>query len=714
MSKYAKVSTVYQMEVTECGAASLAMIFAYYGKYIPLEQMRIETGVSRDGCNAANLMRAAKKHQFEVHGYRKEVDAVLELEMPCIIHWNFDHFVVLEGRRGKYIYINDPSVGRRKLKYKEFDECFTGIVLTFKPLADFQKQKARDTLLTIVQKRLKGQKRTITLLFAIGLLLVFPKLLLPLLMKVFIDEILILNNFDLFTGFILLVISLLGIQFLLTLYKSKILVKLQKKISLLSNYNLLNKMFTLPISFFDQRYAGDTSERVTVNESVSDILSDDLAEVILNIFVLVFYLIVFWFLHPLLTFVVVVSALLNFFVMNHAYQKMRESTFKLQQGTGNMMGVVNAGVRITSTIKASGAQQDYTSRILGYYAKNISTEQKMNRNQEFARSIPVAIKMLSEVIIFILGGIFIIKGEMTIGMLIAFMALFSSFMEPVMSLAGCLKNIQVMNANMNRIEDIMRYPCDEKFNTSNDLKKLNKKLEGKLTCQNVSFGYSKLKPPIISDLSFELLPGSSIAIVGASGSGKTTISKLISGLYQPWDGSVLFDDMPAQEISNEILNASIATVSQQINLFSGTIKENITMWNDKISEKDMIQAAKDACIHHIITQKKGAYEYRLSEGAYNLSGGQRQRLEIARALASNPTILVMDEATSALDAMLEKEIIDNIKRRGCTCLVVAHRLSAIRDCDKIIVLNKGQIVEMGSHEELVQKNGEYMKFVQNL
>lgn len=714
MGNYAKTPTIYQMEATECGAASLSMVFAYFGKYFPLEKMRIETGVSRDGCNAGNIMRAAKKYGFECHGYRKEPEDLKKLTPPCIIHWNFNHFVVFEGFKGKYAYINDPAMGRRKLTMEELDDSFTGIVLTFKPTPSFQKEKKPKTLAQFVKSRLQGQYGVLGKLLFTGLLLVFPGLLLPVLSQVFMDDVLVAGNTDWFGKLILFMAAAILLQVVLTLYRDAVLVRLQKKMVLLSARSFLSCLFRLPLSFFDQRYVGDLVGRVSNNARVSDFLAGDLAETVLNIFVAVFYLILLLVYSPLLTAIALGSVIINIIVMKVTSGQISSTSVKLQQDSGKLAGAVCAGLSITSTLKASGAETEYTGRILGYHAKTIELEQNLSRLQTILNAIPDAVKMLADVLLLLVGGSLVINGKMTIGMLVAFTGLFGSFSEPIDKLVGFAKNIQTTKADINRVEDILKYTADEKFDATISKRPMSTKLEGSVEMQNIAFGYSRLKPPIVSDFNVKIPCGSSVAFVGASGCGKSTVSKVVSGLYTPWEGELLFDGVPAKEIPNEVISASVSTVSQNITLFSGTVRDNLTMWNSNISESDMIAAAKDACIHDVISQKPGGYDYHLSEGASNLSGGQRQRLEIARALATNPTILVMDEATSALDPVIEKQIVDNIKRRGCTCVIVAHRLSAIRDCDEILVLEKGKIAQRGTHEELAAVDGHYRNFIQNL
>lgn len=711
---YAKTPTIYQMEATECGAASLSMIFAYYGKHMPLEKMRIETGVSRDGCNAKNIMRAGKKYGFEVKGFRKSLDNLLKLKPPCIIHWNFNHFVVYEGQKGKNYYINDPAMGRRKLTYEELDDAFTGIVLTFEKKKEFRKSKKERTLFSFIKTRLKGQYSSIMALIGIGLLLVFPGMVIPVFSQVFIDDILLGGNTDWMTAFLAIMAFTMLFQAVLTLYRSLLLLKLQNKMSMISAHKFLYHMFRLPMNFFDQRYAGDLAERVENNNNVSNFLAGDLAETMLNIFVACFYLILMLSYSPLLTLIGIAGIAINMTLVKASSKVIANSTMKMQQDQGKLVGAVFAGLNITSTLKAAGAENEYISRILGYYAKTIRMEQKLGSVQQYLNAIPEVFNGIADILVLMMGGILVIQGNMTAGMLIAYTSLLGSFVAPVNKLVEFIQKIQTLKADMNRVEDIMRYEEDEKFRTKGKQITMTEKLSGDVELEGIFFGYSILEKPLVEDFHFHLPSGSSIAFVGASGCGKSTVSKIVSGLYIPWSGEIYMDNMPVRDIPKEILSSSVSTVSQNITLFSGTIRDNLTMWNKSILEEDMIQAAKDACIHDIITKKPGAYEYVLTEGGDNMSGGQRQRLEIARALVTNPTVLIMDEATSALDPLVEKQIMDNIKRRGCTCVIVAHRLSAIRDCDEIIVMEHGKIVQRGSHEQLMSQPGHYQKLVQTI
>lgn len=712
-NSYAKTPTIYQMEATECGAASLGMILGYFGRNMPLEKLRIETGVSRDGCNMKNIMRAGKKYGLEVHGYRKDLEGLFELPVPCIIHWNFNHFVVWEGRKGKDCYINDPAMGRRKLTIEDIDDCFTGVALTFSLTDAFEKSRESETLGSFVKQRLKGQMGEVNALICLGLFLMIPGVVIPVFSKVFIDDILLGGNNDWIIALLSIMSGTVIFKSLLTYYRGHLMHKLQNKLSMISGYNLLAHMLRLPVGFFDQRFAGDLSNRIQNNDNVTEFLTTDLADVVLNCMIAPLYLIILFFYSPLLTGILIAITAVNLLFMKKSSEYLSNVSMKSQQDQSKLIGVLFSGLKITSTLKASGTENEFISRLQGNYAKSINTEQNMGMNQEILNAIPEVTQNILNVLMLIIGGVIVIRGGMTAGMLIAYTSLQASFTEPVNAVAGFMQKIQTTKADMARVNDIMKYEVDGRYNVSK-YKKLNEKLTGNVDLEKISFGYDILKPPIIEDFSFHLEPGQSIAFVGASGSGKSTVSKICSGLYQPWDGEVRFDGYPVFDVPPAVLSTSISTVSQKITLFSGTIQENLTLWDRFISKEDIIKAAKDACIHDFITTKPGAYSYELTEGGGNLSGGQRQRLEIARALVSNPSILIMDEATSALDPIVEKEILDNIKRRGCSCIIVAHRLSAIRDCDEIIVMEYGKIVQRGSHDELAAVPGHYQRLIHNI
>lgn len=711
MGNYVKTPTVYQMEVTECGAASFAMIMGYFGRYIPLEQARIEVDVTRDGCNAANIMRAAKRFGLNCRGFRKEPEALRDIETPCIIHWNFNHFVVFEGFKGEYAYINDPAVGRRKLTAEELDECFTGVVLTFSKTEEFVPEKKKLSAPVFLKTRLKDYLGVVIKLMYIGFLLVFPGMILPVLSQVFLDDVLLGGYSDWLTKILVFMGCCVILKVGLSWYRDLILQKLSGHMNLEFGNQFLIHMLRLPISFFDQRSAGDLVSRMDNNSEINSFLADDLAETVLNIFIALFYAVVLLLYSPLLTLIGVVNVAICIGVIWFSNKSMSSVTLRIQMSSGKLYSSMCSGYGITDTIKATSVENEYITRVLGNQAKQVNDVQRLNRFQKIVNAIPSATTDISNVLILMVGGILIINGKLTIGMLVAFTSLFESFCDPVKKLVNFIQKIQTLKADICRVDDVEKYEEDSRYSNGSVSDKYV--FNGKVELRNITFGYSKVKSPLVEGLSFKLEPGESIAFVGPSGCGKSTVSKIVSGLYHPWSGEVLLDDTPIDQISKTVFNSAVATVSQTISLFSGTIRDNLTMWRTDILEELLDEATKDACIYDDI-MAMGGYDALLTEGAQNLSGGQRQRLEIARALVTNPAVLVMDEATSALDAKTEEQVLEKIRKRGCTCIIVAHRLSAIRDCRQILVMQHGVVVESGSHDSLIKKDGYYKKLVSNM
>lgn len=710
MSKYVKTPTILQMEATECGAASLAMVLAYFGCNIPLEQLRIDTGVSRNGVNGKNIYYAAQRYGLEVHGYSKNTEGLLKLDTPCIIHWNFNHFVVFEGVKGKHFIINDPAQGRRKITKSEFSMSFTGVCMTFAKGPDFKAVEKQRSGREMAIKRLSNEKSSIAAMLLTGMLLIVPGILIPSFSKVFIDKVLIAKMDDWMLTLLIAMFLTLLFDVLFRILRSNMMIKLQTKLSLISSYNFLGRVFKLPVAFFEQRYAGDISERIKNNNEVNIFLTGDLGQAIMDVAIAVFYLIMMFMYSSALTLIGIVFIAITVAYTFFASKATETASKKTQQNMGKLVGALYAGFSIRDTLKASGAESGYVSRIMGLDANVFDAQQPLMRTTRILQAVPQAIMHIAEVVILMMGGISVIRGYMTPGTLVAFTQLLTSIAAPVMAVCALFSRIQTLKADMARVEDVEKYPLPER---DTEIVDINKKLDGNVEIKNISFGYSVLEAPVITDFSLSIPSGSSVALVGSSGCGKSTVAKIVSGLNDPWAGEVLIDDIPMHSIPRNIFNQSVSTVSQDINLFTGSIKENLTLWSHNVMEKSIISAAKDACIHDFITSLPGAYDFRISESGKNISGGQRQRLEIARALVTEPSLLIMDEATSALDPLVEKKVMDNIRRRGCSLLVVAHRLSTIRDCDEIIVIHDGKIAERGTHEQLIDLNGIYKGLIEN-
>lgn len=710
----AKVPTILQMEALECGAASLAMILAYYKKFIPLEKLRIDCGVTRDGVKASNLLKTARRYGFEAKGYRKEPQELKKMPVPMIIHWNFNHFVVLEGFKNNKVYLNDPGSGPKVITEAEFDLSFTGVALTFKPTADFLPGGVKDNMIRSLKAWLKGSKTALIYLVLVGLLMVIPGLVIPTFSKIFIDDILLAGKEDWLKPLLWGMGATAVLQAALTWLQQHYLLKMETKIALSNAGKFFWHILRLPVMFFQQRSAGDISSRMQNNDKVAAFLSRELATTVLSFLTLVFYFSVMLQYSVILTLLSVFMAVVNILFTLYSAKKIETLNSKMLQDIGKVMGCAVGGLYIIETLKATGSESGVFARWAGYHAKQINAQQNLGRTSQTLFYLPDFLSGLTNAAVLCVGGIVIMNGKLTVGSLIAFQSLLTNFMTPVKGITQMGIKIKEVQGDMNRLGDVFKYAVDE--NVDREVKAEQEedtyqKLEGYVEIKNLTFGYNPWEPPLIENFDLRLTPGSRVALVGGSGSGKSTIAKLIAGIYRPWSGEILFDGVNRNELPRNVITNSLAVVDQDISMYDGTIKDNLTMWDATIPELDLIRAAKDACIHDDISKREGGYEHKVSEGGANFSGGQRQRLEIARALTINPSILVLDEATSALDVRTEKDVDDNIRRRGCTCIIVAHRLSTIRDCDEIIVLERGKIVQRGSHEEMKASGGAYAQLI---
>nr|WP_072910677.1 NHLP family bacteriocin export ABC transporter peptidase/permease/ATPase subunit [Desulforamulus aeronauticus] len=712
--KVKRVPAVLQMEAVECGAASLAMIFAYYKKYLPLEQMRVDCGVTRDGVKASNILKAARRYGFEAKGFRKEPQDLRTMPLPAIIHWNFNHFVVLEGFVKDQVYINDPGSGPKIISEEEFDLAFTGVILTFVPGAAFQPGGEKNSFIVSLRKWLSGSRSAILYLVIIGLLMVIPGLLVPAFSKIFIDDILLEGKGDWLKPLLWAMGVAAVVQGVLIALQQYYLLKMETKTAVSNAAKFFWHIFRLPVEFFQQRSAGDVANRMQSNDEVAGFLSRELAETAIGLLTIVFYFLVMLQFSVPLALISLLLAAVNIGYLLYSSNKIETLNAKLLQDRGKVMGFSISGLYIIETLKASASESDFFAKWSGYHAKEINSQQSLGKTTQILLQLPEFLSEFANVIILFVGGLTIISGHLTIGSLIAFQGLLASFMQPVNGLTQMGMRLKEVQGDINRLEDVFKYNLDENVIREAETEKEDdayQRLAGFIEIKDLSFGYNPWDPPLIEHFSLSLNPGSRVALVGGSGSGKSTIAKLIAGIYRPWSGAILFDGKQRESLPRSVIVNSLAVVDQDITMFDGTIRENLTMWDSTISEFSLLRATKDACIHDDITLRDKGYDHKVSEGGANFSGGQRQRLEIARALAGNPAILILDEATSALDVHTEKLVDENIRRRGCTCVIVAHRLSTIRDCDEIIVLDRGKIAERGTHDELKNAGGLYAQLI---
>jgi NHLM bacteriocin system ABC transporter peptidase/ATP-binding protein len=712
--KRVKTPTLLQMEAVECGAASLAIILAYYGRIVPLEQLRVDCGISRDGSKASNVLKAARTYGLIAKGYRYETEDLMDVTLPVIVFWNFNHFLVVEGFKKNCVYLNDPAVGPRTVSLQDFNESYTGVVLAFEPGPDFQKGGSKKSLYKGLIERLKGSGTGLLYAVLTGLALVLPAMVIPIFTKMFIDNILV-NKMNYFIGPLIIGMIMTGIiRAILTWLQQYYLLRMETKLSLSTSSKFFWHILRVPVEFFTQRYAGDISSRVAINDKFAQLLSQQLATNILNFVMILFYLVLLFKYNVLLTVIGIIIASLNILFLQLISRKRKDGNIKLLQERGKLIGTSISGLTMIETLKSSGTESDFYTRWSGYLTKVTNTEQQLNVYTQFLSVIPTFLGALNTLAIIGIGSMSVIEGHMTVGTLVAYQSLMGFFMDPVNKLVNLGSTLQEVDGDMTRIDDVLRYKTDPGISEKVELdtgEDRARKLYGRVELKNITFGYSPLELPLIENFSLTMNPGSRVALVGTSGSGKSTISKLVTGLYQPWTGEILFDGKPVKEIPRKVITNSISMVDQTIMLYEGTIKENISMWDTMMNETNIVEAAKDSSIHDDITAREAGYDSIVEEGGRNFSGGQAQRLEIARALASNPTVMVLDEATSALDPVTEEHIDKSLRRRGCTCIIIAHRLSTIRDCDEIIVMEKGKVVERGTHDQLKDIEGPYNKLI---
>ncbi len=709
----ANVPVVMQLEVLECGAAALTMIMNYYQKWIPLEQARVDCGVSRDGASAKNIIMAARSYGMMVKAWRVDPEDLMEEgPFPCIIHWGFNHFVVLCGfRRGRAV-INDPARGRVNVSMEEFDREFTGIMLSFEPGEDFQPSGKKKSVLSYSKERLTGTSTAVVFVILTTTISSLLSMISPIFGRVFLDRLLSGQNPGWLRPFIIAMSAFAVINILVLWISTVYSLRIQGKLEAVGNSMYLWKVLRLPMQFFGQRLSSDIADRQATNAEIAGTLVNTFAPLVINTMMMVFYLAVMIRYSPILTLVGVLAIFINMGISAWITARRVNLTRVQMRDRAKLSSATASSIRMIETIKASGAERGVFGRWAGFQASVNTQNYHYTRLSTFFSSIPYLVTQLSNLAVLGGGVYLVLHGSFTVGMVMAFQGFLSSFMRPANELISAGQSMQEMITQMERVDDVMSYPDDPNMKPREKHEEYEK-LTGNIELKDVEFGYSPLGDPLITDFNLTVKPGQKIALVGRSGCGKSTLAKLISGLYQPWSGSITFDGKPISEIDRNVFIGSVAVIDQNVTLFEDTVSNNIKMWDTSIEDFEMIMAALDADIHEEIVLRPGGYQHKMSENGRDYSGGQRQRIEIARALAKDPTICILDEATSGLDAKTEYEVVKSIRERGITCIIIAHRLSTIRDCDEIIVLENGHVVECGTHDELLAKGGAYTDLVTN-
>jgi NHLM bacteriocin system ABC transporter peptidase/ATP-binding protein len=709
-----KVPQIMQMEALECGAACLDMICAYWGKWVPLEKCRTDCGVSRDGSSALNVVKAARSYGLDARGYRYEPEELRERGLfPCICHVGFNHFIVVRGFRGDKVFVNDPARGETKLSLEEFDKTFTGVALQFFPTEDFVQDGERASVKEFALARLKGASAAMVFVALTSAIAAALNAVSPIMSQIFLDSLLTTKHPDWFAPFMVMLVAFGVVQVTISALNAIYLLRVEGKMSATSNSSFLWKLLHMPMEFFSQRMAGDIMQRMSTNATIAQTIVSQLAPLLVNAVMLVVYLWLMVTYSPLLATVGILSVLVQLVCARLISKRRVNATRVSMRDSANLSSTTMNGISMIDTLKAQGVEPGFFRRWAGFQASVNSQSVKMERETRVLGMMPSIVSTVCNAAVLGLGVWLILAGEFTSGALLSMQSLISQFSAPAQSFIGVMQSFQELRTDMERIKDVMDYPEDPlaRAEEADAPTEGMEKLKGEVELKNVTFGYSRLGKPVVKDFSIHVRPGGCIALVGASGCGKSTIAKIVSGLYMPWEGEVLVDGKPLAEVPRAIRTSSIAVIDQDIVLFHDTISNNIRLWDSSIEDYEVILAARDAGIHDVIMSRPDGYDHVLSEGGKDLSGGQRQRVEIARALAMDPTILVMDEATSALDAQTEAEVMSAVRKRGITLIVIAHRLSTVRDADEIVVFENGGVAERGTHEELYAAGGAYTRLV---
>ncbi|WP_141521547.1 NHLP family bacteriocin export ABC transporter peptidase/permease/ATPase subunit [Novosphingobium sp. PC22D] len=706
-----RTPVVLQMEAAECAAASLAMILGYWGLHLPLDELRQLCGVSRDGAKASSILRAARTLGLEAKGFKAEMAHLVDFDRPVIAFVNFNHFLVVEGADARHVWVNDPANGRARLAMEEFEQSFTGVVLTFAPGPQFVSGDRRPALADSLRSRFDGLRGPLGFAVLVSLALAVPGIVLPVFSRIFVDYVLVRSLDDWLAALLIGMGLTAAVQFVLALLQARALISVRLAMALATGGRLMDHMMRLPISFFSQRFTGEIADRVDLNERLSGLLTGKLAMALVSMITALFFFVAMLFYHWPIALGVLVLAVLNIVVLALSSRVISERYRKLSLDHGKLMGARVAGIKDMETFKASGAEDMLFARWLGLAVNAFNHKQAIARISAWLDPMPLLVGALAVALVLVGGGGAVIAGELTLGELVALQSLAASFSAPVAALAGFGAELQQIRSYTSRLDDVLAQEPAQLFRTSSRETALALQ-RGRLTLCDVTFGYAPLDPPLIQDFSLELSPGRRIALVGASGSGKSTVGRIIAGLEAPISGTVRIDGTPLDEWPRDMLSQRLAYVPQSIMLFEASFQDNLSLFDPDLPLQDIARACRDAQIHDVIAGRPGNYDAPIAEGGANLSGGERQRLEIARALATDPAILVLDEATSALDPLTEVRVLEAIRRRGMSCIIIAHRLSAIRDADEILVLDKGRIVERGRHEDLVAASSRYRELLE--
>lgn len=720
----AKVPSILQIEAVECGAASLGMVLASMGKWVPLSSLRAACRVSRDGASATGIMEAAQSFGLEPHGRMASLEELEGNPVPAVVWWKHRHFVVLEGAKNGHFHVNDPALGPMKYSQEYFAQNFSGAVISFTPTEEFEKGGKPYRTVPSLLKRLTGAQRGVWFAVVAGLLAMFPGLLLAPISSTFIDDVLNVDQRTFLPFLLAALVFVIVTRMALISLEYKALARVQARVAFGNNAEFLMRLFRLPLLFFASRNIGDLVQRMGYSSAVAQLLAGSLAASFISLIAVVAYIVLMVFYSWILALIVVALTTINIVALRAVVKRRTVGQGLLMSESGHLQSITIGTIQSIETVKASGIERDVFAQWTGQQTKVVNAEASFVTPTAIISAVPTVVTMLTTTSILVVGGILVVTGDLSLGALLAFQALVAGIVAPVNMLVATASQIQTIQVDLQRLDDVFDHDIDARFHVEDrpaspgptSIDEVTSAsmvpLSGEVTLTDVEFGFTQGDPPLISGLSLTLTPGHRVALVGPSGAGKSTIGNIIAGLYMPWSGTVTYDGRTITQIDPNVMSLGLAKVDQTIMLFAGTVRQNITLWDESVPEELVIQALADAQVLDRVLQRPNGLDTEVIEGGLNFSTGETQRLEIARALVRNPAVLIMDEATSNLDTTTEKAMDDAVRARGCSTVVIAHRLSTIRDADEIIVLDRGGVIaERGTNDSLLAQGGIYSRLV---
>jgi len=705
------VPVINQMGAVECGAACLAMILSYYGRKTSVSEVRDYCGVGRDGLSALNIVKAARSYGLRVRAVSLKENDFRYVTLPAIVHWEFNHFLIVERWTPKYVDLVDPAMGRRRVTAEEFDNSFTGVVIMLEPGVQFNRTSAEQhiSLRTYAMNYVKLAPMSLVQIIGASLLLQIFGLIVPLLTAVAVDQIIPFKLKDTLVLLALGLFILLLAQLVTTLLRAVVLLYLQTKVDTQMMIGFFEQLLTLPLRFFQQRSSGDILTRLSSNTVIRDTISNQLVSTVLDGSFVLVYLVILLVTSPVFAGLAVAIGLVQVILLLSTNHLIRDLARRELLAQGKSQGYAAEALAGIATLKSAGAEQRALQQWSNLFFDQMNASVRRSYISSLINTAMNTLRTFSPLVLLVVGTELALNGTLQVGTMLALNALAIAFLTPVASLVNSGQQLQVVHSHLERIADVMEAEPEQDVQTVRQPPRLT----GHIRLDRVNFQYDPNSPPVLQNISVNIAPGQKVAIVGRTGSGKSTLGNLMLGMYLPTKGEIVYDSMPLRTLNYQAVRSQFGVVVQGSSVFNGSIRENIALNDPAMDMARIIKAAKMAAIHDDIMQMPMEYETFVSEGGSALSGGQRQRLALARALVTAPVILLLDEATSALDVVTEQAIEQNLRSLPCTQIIIAHRLSTIRNADVILVIDQGIIVERGSHLELLQRNGYYARLIQS-